>query len=176
MGLNPVGAWGSMQGFNIVNFSAMYLFGAYLKYNPLEIKRERLVIYILLCIITIFVWSELNVFLTSIHLRSAWVYHNPFVIFLAVLSFLLFNSFNIKSTFINESAKSVYTCFLAHCQVISLISIPIFVQKPTYIMLFHYFIFTVVAYILCWGGWFIYDRITHRMFKSLDKIEISYFK
>lgn len=51
---------------------------------------------------------------------NAWIpkwgytYNNPFVIFSAVSFFLLFRTFDIKSTFINQIAKSSLAIYLIH--------------------------------------------------------------
>ncbi len=175
MGLNPVTAWGGMQGFNIVNFGLMYVLGAYLRNNPIEIKKSKIILLLIISVSLITIWAEFNNIFPSTRMRSAWVHHNPIVILYALLLFILFNKIKIKSNIINTSAKSVYTCFLAHCHIIMLVSIPVYVQKTLSEMLLHYLIFTILSYIIFWLCWFLYDLITQRIYKELDKYEICYF-
>ena len=176
MGLSPITAWGSMQGFNIVNFTLLYLVGAYLRNNPIEIPSQRICIILFVSFMLIICWAELNTIFPSQRMGSAWVYHNPIVIIFAASLFLLFNRFTFESKFINSAAKSVYTCFLAHCQVISLVAVPVFARKSVGEMLLHYLVFAVLAYVICWVLWFFYDSLTHRIYKSLDKYQICYFE
>lgn len=176
MGLNPVTAWGGFQGFNIVNFTLMYVLGAYLRYNPIVIKKIRIFYLLITSIIIITLWAEFNNLFTGHGMRSAWVYHNPMVILYTILLFLLFKDHKIESKFINTAAKSVYTCFLTHCQVVTLVSIQVFAPKSVEIMLLHYVVFSVLSYVICWGMWFLYNKMTESFYRRLDTYQINYFE
>lgn len=177
MGLSPIGAWGGQKGFNIVNFTLLYVVGAYLKYNSVTLKKRKLIWGILFCVSTIFIWGELDLIIRKMPLNSSWVYHNPIVILQAVLLFLYFKGLSLSSFFINRAAKSVYTCFLAHCQIMVLVGIEYYARMPLLYMIVHYLIVSIVCFFVSWVLWFLYDQITRSLFRKLDRIELTtYYK
>lgn len=90
-GVSTVGMYGSQWGYSIVNFILMYIIGAYLRFEGLEIKKWNMGKIIALWVILIFtmtVWARINDYTGYAVERSAWEYCNPLVIASAVLVFL----------------------------------------------------------------------------------------
>lgn len=175
MGTNGIGAWGSQQGFNIVNFILCYCVGAYLKLGELPkfiTKREGL----LWCasLFVIFGWALLTQNTYSNQLRSAWVYDNPVVLLFGALTFLLMKKIHLQSTFINGLAQLVYPMFLIHCHFMKYIKIDLYCQKPFYIMICHYICFVIVMFIITWFVYRLYMIIFKKLFSRLDHLEIPY--
>lgn len=175
MGLSTIGAWGGGQnGFNIVNFVLLYLVGAYIRNLQFGLKKSRLLLLSMGCLVAVFLWAEIDTRLTIISGRSAWVYHNPIVILFSAVLFLLFSSFNFKSTFINMAAKSVYTCFLAHCTVITIADVGYYCQQSVWHMLSYYLCFSFACYVVFWVLWYIYDKLSSSFYKKLDIFTLNY--
>ena len=174
MGLSPIGAWGAQNGFNIVNFTLLYIIGAFLRINPIKITKRNNIIGIVLCVLLIFGWSEFDILLGAKSSLSGWAYHNPGVILLAALLFLYFKDLSFSSRFINSAAKSVYTCFLGHCHIIAIVGIDFFVTKPLHYMILHFIVLSITCYIVFWFFWYIYDIITKSIYRRLDHKELRY--
>ena len=174
MGLSTIGAWGGQKGFNIVNFILLYIVGSYLRYNPIILQIKQIRLLLIVCVLLIFAWAETDLIFRSSTPFSAWLYHNPIVILLGVMLLLYFKELNFYSNFVNIAAKSVYTCFLAHCQLITIVKIEDFAKMSLPVMLLHYALLAILCYVAFWLLWYIYDKCTNSFYKRLDKKEISY--
>ena len=109
-GLSTIGAWGNQQGFNIVNFILLYCIGAICKLNNIVDKWKSfkyLIPLLIGIVVMVFLWAYFEESITRFGMRSAWCYHNPLVIFLAVLLFVLFQVFKFKSAIINQLGEAV---------------------------------------------------------------------
>ena len=120
IGISTIGRLGAQKGFNIVNFILLYFVGAFLNHYSLSDKYKKmkkgkyLLAGCMFFMVIIFLWALAVQGLERSGLRSAWVYHNPFVILLAVVLFLLFKDMCFESRVINELAKAAFTCFIFH--------------------------------------------------------------
>ena len=172
MGLNTIGAWGSQQGFNIINFLLCYIIGAYIRMGELPEwtkYRKKKLVGIVLCIALLYSWTLVNQFILHTQgLRSSWVYDNPIVIMYSVLMFLLFKDFHFSSKLINSLSKAVYATFLIHCAVIHFVHIDEVCLLPWYEFVCYYLLFTVVMFVLSYFVFMIYEKFTQKIFKSLD--------
>lgn len=176
-GLSSIGAWGSQYGYNIVNFSLLYIIGAYMrivKSHIYSISIPKLILLIFISVIILFCCM----YFTSYHLvevnSHTISYHNPLVIALAILMFHLFSRIDISSKIINAIAKSTFACFLIHGHIITHLHIYHFVQQPLIIMILH----IIISVMLCLGisylFWKIYEFIIERPLKQIINCVISY--
>lgn len=156
MGLSTVGAWGSQYGYTIVNFVVLYVIGAYLRFcvDINNLLRGKILLWLCMCLITIFVWSYLDTHIfMKIEPDCAVAYNNPIVIALSVSLFMCFKKITFKSRFINGIAKAAFTCYLIHGYFIHHIKIAYFVQQHPLILLLHLFLAPLLIYII---SWFVY--------------------
>lgn len=176
-GLSPIGAWGNQQGFNIVNFVLIYCIGAWLSLNEISVPTvNKNIIWIIVVIVVIFIWSLVCSHMYRQGMRSSWVYHNPLVIIYSILLFLLFKRFHFTNRYINYSAKSVLLCFLIHSGIIANMDIGIsrVCDGNIFLMLTHYFGFSIVMMIVSVIAYELFNFITHRLWDQLNKKEIPY--
>lgn len=177
-GLNPVGAWGSQQGFNIVNFILLYMIGAYIRLIKLDelLSKKIANICFWACTILICIWAEVNQQLPHFGQISGWCYDNPIVILQGVFLFMFFKKLNISSIHINRLATAAYTAFLIHFMTLSNISTFIFYQGITLPdIIVRYILFALTMYLLSWGVFEIYNIATRRLFEVFDKAKLIYF-
>lgn len=174
-GLSPLGAWGNQRGFNIVNFILLYVLGAYIRGNNIIIKRLKtpLLVFMLLIIQTmIFVWALANERTSGIGFRSAWCYHNPFVIIEAILYFVIFLRLSFYSKIINSLAKAAFTCFLIHGTFLSQLRIQQFVNQNIIFLLGHILISCAILYILSFMMFVLYDLCTGKILNKMNQIQL----
>lgn len=128
-----LGFW--ISGFNLYQFITMYFIGAYIrKYNidkelfyRLNINQKRLIYIITFCLLLFFNFSlyylanymgTLNSNILSYishNIQKYFLeYNSPFVIFEAIVIFLLFGTFNIKSKIINKISSLTLGIYLIH--------------------------------------------------------------
>ena len=111
MGLNTVGAWGSQQGFNIVNFIVLYIIGAYLRISDMKINTKKLAFLVISEFIVIG-WAILEK--SYCPSTTVWYYDNPLIIFNATVIFLIFKGYKKENKIINELAGASFTVFLVN--------------------------------------------------------------
>ena len=176
-GLSTIGAWGNQQGFTIINFILLYFVGAYIRMNGIAIKRKTAIALLFLAIMLVFIWALFNENTARFGLRSAWCYHNPIVIGIAVLYFLIFYKMNFYSKWINELARASFTCFLLHGYIIRKTGVELAVGFSWLVMLLHILLVIVAMYLLSYFVYKIYDVCKSCSFRKigilLDKIDLS---
>ena len=151
-GLSSIGLYGSQWGYSIVNFSLMYLLGAYIR-NKKIVNRSYWIrlLGILFLSGLLTGWACLNDIIGFGTERSAWEYCNPIVILIAIELFLMFKSFKIGVIkAINELGKGAFTVFLLHINFLSVIKIEYFVSGSCTIMIGHIFVSVISIYVICW--------------------------
>lgn len=172
MGLSTVTAWGSKQGFSIVNFSLLYCIGGYLRNPGLSFsKKKGLIALWLITVLLIFLWAIATQRLTRLELRSAWVYHNPLVILSAVLLFHIFKNMHFSNKIINNLAAASFTCFLIHGKMLSYIGIQNAVESSTPMMLLHIAVSIPIIYFISWLAYTIYYFATNWFFHYLHSVK-----
>lgn len=84
VGISFVGAWGNQAGYTIINFSLLYLYGAYIRKYGLLSYKKRSFYFIGFCIMSCII------FLGSLKFNVFWNYNNVFVIIQAICLFMFF--------------------------------------------------------------------------------------
>lgn len=172
-GLSTIGAYGNQQGFTIVNFILVYLVGAYIRFHgikPLERARKGVLLGITATLVgLISIWGLFN---DHVHfwLGSAWGYHNPFVIAVAVVLFLQFREIKYYGRWINELAKAAFTCYLFHPNLLGHLGIDKAVVSDWWILLFHVFLVILGIYLLSYVVYKVYYFCIGRYIKYIAKI------
>ena len=107
VGLSPVGADGSMNGYSIVQFVMMYILGAYLRRTelPSRVCAPLIAAALVGVVALLLVWDR---FLPG----TSRSYCNPLVIAEACLVFMLFARLRFRSGVVNSLAPASFVCFL----------------------------------------------------------------
>lgn len=170
-GLSTISRIGNIGGFNIVNFCLLYFTGAYLRYNgvPAFIHKYYLWLSIPVVNVLIFAWSLFNSTMELTELCSAWCYHNPFVILMAVLLFLAFKDMKFKSRLINELAGASFTCFLFQWFLLRVVDIQKYVEGSAIQMILHIIFTMVMAYITSYIAYKIWGGLTSWIFRKMEQ-------
>lgn len=178
-GLSTVTRWGSAHGFNVVNFSLVYLVGAYVRHRfPGKIKSTRLLACAGCVVLVIFAWAFSHRFLADYGMRSAWEYHNPLVILLAALLLKLFSQLSLQSKWINGLSAASFTVFLMNMRCLKLAGVDWAVSSGTLVMTLHLLLIPAVIYLAVWPVYALYhytvDRLLQPLYRWLDqKVDIS---
>lgn len=175
LGLSTVSRTGSHQGFTIVNFCTAYVIGAWLRYGSVPKwmqKKSTVAIAWAGTVLVILLWSIANQKLTSIGLRSAWVYHNPFVLLSAALLFQLFRSLHFRSSAINRLAGASFTCFLVHGELLGYAGIKSAVAGSPITIVGHVLLVLIAVYLISWIIHELYTFLTAWIFKRLGKLKL----
>lgn len=173
-GLSTVAAWGSQQGFNVVNFFLMYVLGGYLRYCGIPEKCNKMRVLFpawVGTVLGIFAWVLATQNLTFLELKSAWVYHNPLVILSAVLLLAMFAKLEMSSKVINSLSTASFTCFILHTNIIGLFDIQSAAQSNMGVLLAHLLFVVVSCYLLAWVAHKLYHWMTGWGFKRISRIK-----
>jgi len=171
IGISTVTLKGAHQGFNIVNFCLIYFIGAYFYYNDMPKlfrSKKNLLLGILGITVLIFAWAFFTRGINFKEMRSAWMYHNPLVILLAVLIFILFSSCAFKNKVINELAGASFTCFVLHGYLLNYIAIEKYVVGNLLVMLLHVFAVQIICYLISYVAYKLYALSTGWFFKFIQ--------
>lgn len=172
VGLSTVGMYGGQWGYTIVNFTLMYLIGAYLRKGQskiLEWKNWKLVICLIVDVLVLVLWARINDKTGFFAERSSWEYCNPLIIFEAVIIYVLFNRIKLGvNKVINYLAEGVFTVFLLHQVFIPHLQIEKFVTGNTFIMILHILGCAIILYLGCWVVHKIYQWISGPLFHNLS--------
>lgn len=178
MGLNTIGAWGSQQGFNIVNFTLCYCMGAFIRLYLLPeklLKTNLLVLLLVISTVMIFGWAEVNQQMTRFGMRSAWVYDNPFVLLQGVTLFLLSRKLLFTSKLINSMAKIVFAMFIIHCILIKYFDIELLCNRQWYLLIGGYLLFVICSFIISFIAFYLYRGLFKPLLDRLNQKTIYYF-
>lgn len=174
-GLSPIGAWGSQQGFTIVNFILAYCLGAAVRFSDISSIRGSKCFLIMMCcsLLIIFIWAEINEKMSLNGLRSAWCYHNPFVLIFSVSCLVFFLRMKFKNTIINELSKAAFTCYLFHPYCLYYMQIGRFVRSSPVIMCCHLLGSVILVFLLSWIVFKLYSFVVEPLLNRISK-NISY--
>lgn len=181
MGLSSVGAYGSQWGYSIVNFSVMYMIGAYLRKRPQMGKdRQKHIISFFVAAFILTIWAVINDKIGFFTERSAWEYCNPLVIFMAVEAFCIFQEIDMGChKQINQMAKASFTVYLLHFSFFKFLKIPYCVMKNPFIMLLHIIASVGMIYLVCVVVYKIYNKgmahILNVLYKKLPLFKKDIF-
>ena len=170
IGLSSIGMYGSQNGYTIVNFTLMYIIGAYIKLNEERFKsiRQTKLLLIFGALVGIDMIEEIIKHMLHRTSGSAYSYLNPVVILCAATVFLIFR--NLKTghiPLINVMAKGSFTVFLLHNIFMKHIGIRRFVTGNPIIMVIHVIISSIMLYFICFVAYFIYDKISDPIYKRI---------
>ena len=175
-GLSTVGIDGSQCGYTIVNFLLIYIIGAYIKRNDINISIYKSLIGISVSVIIMFGTSVVEHKLGFVKICT-WNYNNPFVILLSVCIFLLFINIQFNSKIINELAKGAFTCFLFHGLFMKYLRIENVVNGNILILIIHQIGVAIILYLISYIVYKVYYLCSYWFIKLLDplcnKINIS---
>jgi len=144
LGLSTVGMYGSQKGYSIVNFSLMYMIGAYVRKYGKRYSRLKSIGIIILCSIIMMIIALLG------FTGSAWEYCSPFVIIEAWAIFNLFKEINIPTNkIINTLSSGAFSVFLLHLCFFSKLKIENFVNQNVFVFVLHALISSIILYIIC---------------------------
>lgn len=168
LGLSSIGMYGSQWGYTIVNFSVMYVIGAYLRKQSDNVCVKKHVIRFLTLAIVLTVWAIIGSKFNVDTGRNAWEYCNPLVILMAIEAFQIFRKINIGcNRVINHFAKASFTVYLLHAYLFRFLSIPQFVTKSAVVMILHMMICVSLIYLICSLVHEIYNKMTAPIFEML---------
>ncbi len=170
-GLSTIGMYGSQWGYSVVNFLLMYLIGAYLKKGNSKLaewKSGKLAGTLLVSVIIILGWARVNDAVGFYTERTAWEYCNPFVIYVAIVVFILFRRIDLGTNkIINTLAEGAFSVFLLHSVFIPYIRIEKFVTGNGFILMLHIFGCAAAIYLICWCVHKLYHLMADPVFKKL---------
>ena len=178
MGISTIGAWGSQQGFNIVNFVLCYCMGAFVRLYEMPQKITKLghlSLTLVTLTIVIFAWAEINQVLPRYGMRSAWVYDNPLVLLHALVIFLIARRISFRSRIVNSIAKAVYPLFIIHCLLIWYIDIEGVAMGQWYDLLGYYLLFALCSFLISYIVYYLYKGLFKPLISRLDSYQIKYF-
>lgn len=176
MGINTIGAWGSQQGFNIVNFILLYVVGAYIRLAGVPAylsTKTKQIILLTFCLLCTYIIAELEEFFPLASMRFAWVYDNPIVILTAVCLFLIFKDFSFRSSVVNYLATFVYPVFLIHCAVVKYTGLETLINSP-YLIPLHYMIFCTIMFACSIIIYTLYGFCTKKLIDVANQKTIKY--
>lgn len=122
----------SNNGYNIQQFIVFYFIGSYLNKYNIELFKEKtlfkkrlyLIILILFCVIlnVLGYYGLTHIFtnVTNLNIFKEFIdshyldYSNIIVVIQTIATFMLFKTFSIKSSFINDLAKTTFGIYLIH--------------------------------------------------------------
>lgn len=171
-GLSTIGMYGSQYGYTIVNFSLMYLIGAYIKlnYDSIKYSKNKSICYIIISTVILTIWAGINNYINFGNEKTALEYCNPFVIMLTIQIFLIFSHLELGyNNIINRLSKATFTVFLLHNVFLQFIKIEYFVLQNALIMILHIIISTIGIYLICWIFYEIYNYISKKIFEILTR-------
>lgn len=177
-GINPIGAWGNQQGFNIVNFILLYTIGGYLRLSGLveKITRKRIVIVFLVSTLVIILWSYLNRMFPKYGQISAWCYDNPIVLLQGSSLFVFFYKIKFYNKIINRFATAVYASFILHYYYLNNYAmVSSFCEKSVVIMIVHYILFGVFTLLIGWLFYEFYNYIFKKIYNRIDRKYLLFY-
>jgi len=176
IGLSSVGMYGSQWGYSIINFSLMYIIGAYLRMYPDKNNIAKNIARIYFGVVVLTIWAFVNNKTGFATERSAWEYCNPLVIFMAVEIFRTFSQIEMGNRKgINKMAGASFTVYLLHNRFLKFLQIPYFVSKSFLLMILHIIISVMLIYIICTIIDICYSRTILWMLRAIWK-KIPIFK
>ena len=173
-GLSPVSMFGSDSGYTIINVILVYLIGAYIGKNKINIKRVKNISLIMILVLLLFGWVmlERKLGFSSI---TGFHYNNPLVILISALTIILFTNINFNNKVINELAKATFTCFIFHIHYISYFGIEKFAQSNLIILIIHQFFVSIFLFIVSYIVYKVYsffikyiNRIIHPLCNKIN--------
>ena len=175
-GLSTISDVGNLSGCTIVNFTLMYLLGAYIKRFQISLTKKKTLLCIVISVCLIFGFAVLERW-KNWPRTSSWGYNNPVVVLLAVFVLLFFLNFHFQSKIINELAKAAFTAYLFHLNTLKYCRIEQFVQGSIWIMILHQIACSVALFLISYVVYKLYYLCTHWFIRLItplcDKVKLS---
>ena len=170
MGLSSIGMYGSEYGYTIVNFVLMYIIGAYLQRFGWKISKPCLLIAFALNTMLLVVWGLTDTYLGHKEIL-AWEYCSTFVVFEAVVTFLLFSKLKFQNRMINKLAKASLCVYLVHIYFLPHLRIKeIILMNSPGITLAHLTLCVLVIYAFAYVVNLVYLVITCPFYEKIEEI------
>lgn len=170
-GLSSVSMYGSQWGYSIINFSAMYILGAYLKRKHITNDSVKHSVLFFLSALILTIWAIINDKIGFGTERSAWEYCNPINAFMAIEIFKWFQKIQVGyKMYINRLAEASFTVYLIHGRLLRYFDIPKYVKGNPLIMLGHIAVTVICIYL---GGvvvYYIYNKLFSPIYVKIYKM------
>ena len=175
-GLSTVGVDGSQKGYTIVNFTLMYILGAFIYRHNNEkerLKKRENTISIIVCFIGVFVLYSWALFENALKLQdiTAWNYNNPIVVLIPMFVLKSFLNLKLQSRLINELSKACFTCFLLHSALLRFCGIEKAVGGNPFLLVIHIIIIPCLLYAF---SYLFYKLYAVTIGKLVKKISLSF--
>ena len=181
-----LGRFLSNNGYNIQQFIIFYLIGSYLnkyKVNLFENKsifKQRLYLLLIICfclfinIISLYGFRHIFCDIVKLDFLTNFVnahyldYCNPIVVIQTIATFMLFKTFNIKSLFINNLARTTFGIYLIHenefvrSNLYKLLNIDRGIIETSYFNIIKIFYYSIIIFFAC----AIIDRIRIKLIED----------
>ncbi len=162
--MSTIGINGSMMGYSIINFSLVYLIGAYLRDSDRRGSILRVCLYLI--ILVVWAYGEMKMGTQFIYMRC-WYYCNPIIILLAAELLLVFRGFNAGSKrWINSLAGASFTVYLMHEGFILFLRNENMGEWNIATVFLHLIASVVGIYLICYLVWLVYEFIMSRIYKA----------
>ena len=169
-GLSTITREGSMYGYNFMNFSLMYILGAYIRrFDQTEFKLNNLISYSLIFVFLIFIWSYYG-YDNFKPVSTALSYSNPLIILNTVVVFLVFSKISFKSIAINKLSKAAFTCYLLQGAFLKYLPYNNYVNQDILLMVCILILWVFVIYLICFIAHLIWSLFFNYIFDCLFRI------
>lgn len=171
VGMSTIGMYGSQWGYTIVNFSLMYVIGAYLKLSgggSVHFSSQKLIAALVAVVFILAIWGYADSRIGYEVEPSGWEYCNPLVAIEAVLVFTLIKRVDLgTNSVINVLAKGSFTVFLVHGFLLEFVEVAPFASGNPFFLMLHLLCVCVVVYLVCWVVWVLYDKATAPLWRMV---------
>lgn len=170
MGLSSIGMYGSEYGYTIINFILMYIIGAYLQRFGWRITKPYLIIIFTLNTMLLAAWGLTDSYLGHKEI-VAWEYCSTFVVFEAVIIFLLFLELRFQNSIVNKLAKASLCVYLVHIYFLPHLRIKeIILMNSPGITLVHLALCVLGIYAFAYVVNLIYSVVTRPFYERIEEI------
>lgn len=173
-GLSTVSLRGGDFGYNIINFSLLYIIGAYLRIHSIKLRNRQNFFGFIIASCFVYFGYEIETKLST-SANVTFGYHSPFVILQAMFLFMFFSKLKFKSGAVNELSKAAFTCYLIQSYFLGHLRITYFINQQPYITMLHEIGSAIIIYLLSYVAYKIYNktlgRVTDRITYSINYYE-----
>lgn len=163
----PLGIDGNQKGYTIMNFILLYIIGALIRKNVIQIRNRKIIVVgIIGMSMVLFVWAWIAEGI-GINDSAAFNYDNPIVIIIAALFFMAFKDLKIESKIINNLAQPVFMVFLINIPLLKLAKISIYANKSIVILSVHMLVTVVIIYFIGYIVYRIYSWTIGKLIKQI---------
>jgi len=158
-GLSTIGMYGSQFGYSIVNFSVVYIIGAYLARKEHHTSQKKSALIVLALTAAIFIGSVVEKKL-GFGDTTSWNYNNPLVIVLAAYVLVIFLQWDFQCKIINELSGASLTCFLLHGMLLPYVHVAEIANRSLPILILHQLATGIGLFLLSYAVYKLYSLCT----------------